>query len=670
MWKMNINYTKIKLFFLNYCILFCFVSKLFADSVPVIVISAGKSPQSLSTVGTNVTVISGETIRNSSESFLGNIIDGKSTSINMFQSGGQGNIMGIQLRGLEKRYSTVYIDGVKMSDPASPDNSFYFQNIMKESIDRVEILKGNQSTLYGPNAIGGTIHIFTKKGEEGQKPVLEVQSGSNNAKSINYSIGGANDKINFYLGLNRFLTSGISARNDDTESDKYRNEGLNGNFGYEFNEDLKLHTSLRYVNTDIKYDAVAKSSSDLNDRSNDIESSYSLKVIHDKGKFNNTLNYNKTYIERKTTETARTKQNYFGFRDSVNWVGIYNFNLDNKIVYGVDTEFDAARYTGDYAPSATGWAKTLKDKAANEHIFSQYFDYQFRPLEKLYTTFGLRSDEHSSTGRKTSGRTTLAYKLDSKTIIRSSFGSGIRFPSLYDLHYADGNTNASGGGSYAGDGYLGLKVEDIKAERANSYDIGYETYFANYDLGLNVSYFNIEQKNPLNGDSRNNWKIQNTKGVNTTEGIELSLGWKPEDKKFDVGLNYTFTNSYDSNTCNSDIVNYRGCNLTSSKLGGSKVRVPINAFTSNISHNTLPNLKNSLQIKFVDEVREFGDSNNSFKDVILEDYTTVDFISNYSLFNTYNLSIQAKNIFDDNYEQAHGYSSLGRSFFFGLKKVY
>ena len=80
--------------------------------------------------------------------------------------------MGIQLRGLEKRYSTVYIDGVKMSDPSSPDNSFYFQNIMKESIDRVEVLKGNQSSLYGPNAIGGTIHIFTKKGKPGLDKIL------------------------------------------------------------------------------------------------------------------------------------------------------------------------------------------------------------------------------------------------------------------------------------------------------------------------------------------------------------------------------------------------------------------------------------------------------------------------------------------------------------------
>ena len=202
--------------------------------------------------------------------------------------------------------------------------------------------------------------------------------------------------------------------------------------------------------------------------------------------------------------------------------------------YTAKAEFDEARYPGDYAPSARGYAKSLMDKRGNEHIFSQYFDYQFRPIENLYATVGLRSDEHSIVGRKTSGRTTLAYKLDQKSKIRSSFGAGVRFPSLYDYHFADGNTPSSGGGNESGDGYAGLTLEDLKSERGISYDIGYDTYIDNIDTGLSLTYFNVKQKNPLNSDARNNWKMQTTVGVNTSEGIELSADWKPENKKIGV----------------------------------------------------------------------------------------------------------------------------------------
>jgi vitamin B12 transporter len=660
----------IKLFFLNYCILFCFVSKLFADSVPVIVISPGKTTQSLGTIGTSVTVIDEKTINDSSENFLGNILNDNASSLNIFQSGGVGNVMGVQLRGLEKRYSTIYIDGIKMSDPSSPDNSFYIQNILKGSIDRVEILKGNQSTLYGPNAIGGTIHIFTKKGKENQKPSVKFDLGSNGTKNLNYSIGGANRKMNYFFGLDHFFTKGVSARNDDTENDEYKSKGINTNYSYNFNDNLKIETSLRYVNANLNYDEVNKSNSDLINKSNDNEGSYSLKFIQKKNQYNNELIYNKTYIERKTNEFANGKQNYFGYRDSLSWVGTYNFNLDNRIVYGSDFEIEAARYNGDYAPSATGWKKTLMDKTADENIFSLYFDYQFRPFQNLFTTFGLRTDDHSSSGRKMSGRTTMAFKVDEKSKISTSYGSGIRFPSLYDLHYADGNTNISGGGTYPNDGYLGLTVEDIKSERANSFDLGYERVFKNFDLDLNINYFFIEQKNPLNSDSRNNWKMQNTMGVNETEGLEFQLSWNPAEKNYAIDLNYTFTDTYDSNTCNSDIVSNRGCNLTSSNLGNAKVRVPRNSFVSNLYFNKFKNFSNLIKIKYVDEVRDFGDINNNFKDVILDDYMTIDFISKLKMYDNYFLSFSAKNMFDANYEQANGYSSLGRSFFFGINRVY
>ena len=644
-------------------IMLLFFNKAFSKDVPVIVISPGKTPQSLSTVGSTVTVIDGETIRNSNENFLGAIIDQESGSTNTFQDGGHGTNMGIQLRGLEKRYSTVYIDGVKMSDPSSPDNSFYFQNIMKESIDRVEVLKGNQSSLYGPNAIGGTIHIFTKKGKPGFRSNTIVKSGSNDTNSIYYSADGGNDKVSYYLGVNRFLTNGISAMNDNDESDSYENKGLHGSLDYKFSENLKIENTLRLVSADVQYDAVNSSSTDVNDASENTEGSYSLKILHDKGKFNNSFSYNKTYIQRNTTETAGTFQNYFGYRDAFNFTGTYNFNLDNRLVYGLDAEFDATRYDGDYAPSATGWSQIFFDKEADEHIFSQFFDYQFRPTEKLFGTLGLRSDEHSATGRKPSGRVTMAYKLNNNSKIRSSWGSGVRFPSMYDLHYADGNTNASGGGTYSEDGYAGVKVEDLSPERANSYDVGYETFFDDLNINLDVAYFYVEQKNPLNSDYRNNWKMGNTYGVNYAKGIELGLNWKPENTKLGIDFNYTYTDSYDSNNC------YAGCTL-SSGMKDAKVRVPRNTFTSNISHETLPGLKNSLLIKYVDETRDFGNTNNSFVYVLLDDYITFGLSSNYRIYENYDLTFNAINLLDAGYEQSHQYSQIGRSFNFGLRRVY
>jgi len=642
-------------------------SNVFADNIPVIVISPGKTAQFYDEVGSSVSVIDSDQIESSSNYFISNIIGDNTTSTNMFQMGGEGTSTGIQLRGLEKRYSTVYIDGVKMSDPSSTDNSFYMENIMKHAIERVEILKGTQSSLYGSNAIGGTINIITKKGKEGNHSNVQVETGSNSTKNVFYSVDGANEKINYYLSLNRFLTDGISAMNHNDESDKYRNEGLTGKINYNLSENFKIENSIRYTNSDVKYDEPNENTTDINNRSDNIEGTYTLKIKHDKNKFKNTLSYNKTYVERAVTSSSHTYTNYFGFRDSLGLLGEYNFNLDNKLVYGVEAEFDEARYPSDYAPSAWSWQKRLMDKRANEHIISQYFDYQFRPLENLYATFGLRRDNHSVVGSKPSGRTTLAYKLDNKNKIRSSFGAGIRFPSLYDYHFANGNTNSSGGGQASGDGYTGLRMENIKAERGISYDIGYDTYIDSMEMGLSLTYFHVEQKNPLTSDSRNNWKMQNSIGVNTSEGIELSTNWKPKDKKIDLNFNYTFTDSYDSNNCD---VSPTTCYLNGSKVKTSKVRVPRHAFSSTINHNVIPNLKNSLSIKFQDETRDFGNINNSFKDVVLEDWITFNASSEYKLFDGYHVYINAINIFDDVYETAYQYSSVGRSFNIGIKQSY
>jgi len=625
-------------------------NKLVAEETKTIVISAGKTLQSLDTVGSTIEVIDSETINNSSHSFIADVISDNATSTNFFRMGGAGTNTAIQLRGLEKRYSTVYLDGVKMMDPSSADGSFYLDNLTKNGIERVEILKGTQSSLYGSNAIGGTINIFTKKGKEGNHQSFEVETGSENTKNVSYSLSGADEKFNYFVGLNKYLTDGISAMNDNSEKDKYKNNNIVGNFGYKLNDNFSLQNSFRIADTFLEYDTVAKSKTDDNDTDN-LEGSNSLKLIHEKGKFKNTLSYNKLAIERYNTSLGK-KQNYFGYRDAFNYVGEYNINIDNKIVYGVESEVDSARYN-----KSTKMANKIHD----EGIVSQYFDYQFRPSEKIYSSFGLRSDDHTTVGQKMSGRATTAYLLDGNSKIRTSFGSGVRMPAMWDYGFAFSSLVDTGS-----------TLEELQSERGQSFDLGYDTFLSNIDLGLGITYFQTEQKNSLFSNARTTWVTRNGTGVNTSEGVEFGAKWKPLDKKFNLNFGYTFTDSYDANTCDQDEKDSNVDNecRNTGKLATAKVRVPRHAAQTRVNYQVNEDLVSSIAGKFSSRTRDFGNSNDKWTDQTLRSYLVVDFVNTYQLFDTYKLHLNINNIFDEGYQQAWEYSTQGRSLNFGIRKVY
>ena len=139
-------FKKLSTYLLSLILAFSF-NQVFAADIPVIVISPSKKAQSVSTVGTSVTVLDESFFNNTNKLFLGDVLKGNSNSVNFFQNGGAGQTSAIQLRGMPKRYSTVYIDGVKMSDPSTPSNDYDFNHILTSQIARVEILKGNQSSV-------------------------------------------------------------------------------------------------------------------------------------------------------------------------------------------------------------------------------------------------------------------------------------------------------------------------------------------------------------------------------------------------------------------------------------------------------------------------------------------------------------------------------------------
>ena len=621
-------------------ILFCLQQTAWALDIPIIVIAPNKSPKSYSSVGSSVSIIDQETIENSNTFFLGETLNNNLPGMNYFRSGGHGTISGIQLRGLPKRYSTVYIDGVKMSDPSSSDNSFYFSNVMNSSIKNVEILRGSQSSMYGSGAIGGTINIYTKDGEDQNLNKFIVSGGSNDVKNLDVSYGDSYNNHSYYLGLNVFNTDGISAMNDEVstnDDDGYKNKSIISKYKYIFNDNFYFKGNIRLSDSFLNYDEVTSGRTDKNNSTDDKELTYSLRLISDFGKHKNTLLYNYTDIERATKTYTNSEKDYYGYRDSLNFIGEYNFNLDKKFLYGFDHEFDKARFQKDWPTDYL---------TSDEAIYSQYADFQFRPSEKVYSTIGLRRDDHTTAGSFNTGRATLTYVLENNSKIRSSFGTGLRFPTLYDYFYGSSVTNK----------------EDLKPEKSKSFDIGYEKYFQNFDANLIVSIFNIEYEDPLEGWQSHGWKVKNADAKIKSKGIEIASDWK-FNKFLDFDISYNYNDTYDGADCDDPNVGSTSC------IDESMVRVPRHSWSILLNYSK-NRLSHNLNFKYSDEVRDYGNANNNFADVILKEYYLANYNVNYNVNRNLDFYFNIENIFNENYEQAYMYSTMDRALNLGIRSKF
>lgn len=623
-----------------------------ASEIPVIVIAPSKKAQSVSTVGSSVTVLDEEFIENSNEFFLGDLLSSHTTSTNFFQSGGYGTASAIQLRGLPKRYSTVYIDGVKMSDPSSVSGDFDFNNILTSHLSRVEILKGNQSSVYGSGAIGGTINITTKKGKEGFQRGINYATGSNSTHDLSMNISGANEKNNFYLGIQRFDTDGISQMRHNEEKDRYRNNTINAHYGYTFSDKFEISNNARVAETYLQYDAV-RCCLDYNhsEESDGVEGSYNINFIFKPiANFTNKFTFANTYIKRIYSDSPGSKNtvkdNYYGERYSLLYSGSYDFNLDNSIVFGFEREDDEMGYN----QNATG---TIYEHSYTD---STYFDFQRRFSNNIYGTFGSRFDDHSVAGNEEAHRATLAYLFDDKyTKLKASYGTGFRFPSLYEMYFV-----------YAANAQ---SLPYVKAEKSESYDFGIEKKFNKIDLILEANYFNLKYSDPIEG-----WKTGTSSGVNYTtqnqpatiksQGLELLSKWN-FNKNLEFNLNYTYTSTYDG--AEQDDPNNSG-----SQYNAQMVRVPRHLLNLNTHFQfvKLPKLNFTVNTKWSDEARDYGNGNEAiaFNDNRLDDYLVSDLFIKYDLMSENKLFFNITNLFDENYETSRDYNQLGRSFNIGFKQ--
>ncbi|NND87721.1 MAG: TonB-dependent receptor, partial [Flavobacteriaceae bacterium] len=220
-----------------------------------VVVTANRYPTDIREVGSSVSIIDAEEIKQSGQPTVLEVLRSV-PGVDVVQSGGRGRTTSVFIRGAESDQTLLMIDGVRANDNTT--GLFDFADIKAENIDRIEVIRGPQSVLYGSEAIGGVIQIFTKNAGKGTTANAFVEAGSRGTHQYRANIGHRDKNISSSNTVSFFGNDGISAaqsKNANPEDDSYRNVTLSSKNTAKFLEDGSINFIARYSNSESELDA-------------------------------------------------------------------------------------------------------------------------------------------------------------------------------------------------------------------------------------------------------------------------------------------------------------------------------------------------------------------------------------------------------------------------------
>ena len=176
---------------------------------PDFVVTPTRTPQAISRAGSAVTVITADEIAKESPKSVADVLR-RSPGLTVTESGGPGSSTTVRIRGAESRHTLVLIDGVRVTDPSQASAEFDFAQLVPTDIERIEVLRGPQSALYGSDAIGGVINIITRKGRGAPRVSVGSEAGSYGSKGLRAAVSGGTGALSYAFSLSGYDTAGFS----------------------------------------------------------------------------------------------------------------------------------------------------------------------------------------------------------------------------------------------------------------------------------------------------------------------------------------------------------------------------------------------------------------------------------------------------------------------------
>lgn len=388
----------------------------------LIIVTATRTAQTEDESLASVTVITRQDIERLQARSLQDLLRGV-PGLSFANNGGAGKNTALFLRGTEPDHVLVLIDGIKLGSATMGTASI--QDLPVAQIERIEIVRGPRSSLYGSEAIGGVIQVFTRRGGGDLKGNFSLDLGSHATRggSLGLSGGGARGWYSVNLALSD--TDGIDAcrggfsascRSDEPDADGYRNESGSLRAGYRFGNGIEV--DLHALRADGENDYDGRSTNESQTRQQALGGSLryapaDLLLL--------TLTGGRTRDESDNFKDGLFRSAFDTERDSLTLQGDIDLGFDRLLTLGFDYQEERVESTTDYEISARD----------NRGYFVQY-QGQFSAHE---LQLSLRQDDHLSFGRHTTGGIAWGYPLDSGLRLRASYATAFKAPTFNELYY-------------------------------------------------------------------------------------------------------------------------------------------------------------------------------------------------------------------------------------------
>ncbi len=607
-----------------------------------VVVTATRVETPIEEIASSITVISSKEIeRKQKTTVLKALRD--IPGLDVVQTGGVGSQTSIFLRGANSEHTLVMIDGVEVNDPISPGRSYDFAHLTVDNIERIEIIRGPQSTLYGSDAIGGVVNIITKKGEGKPKFFLSAEGGSFTTFRETTGISGGNKWVNYSFAHSRFDTEGISAaskKDGNYERDGYENTSLSARLGFTPLDNLDIDFILRYINakTDLdNFGGVGGDDPNYVQKSKQLlfKTQVGLSLFDlwtQKLAFATTDNDRDVKNEKDHQHPFDSERGHYeGQLIKFDWQHNLQLHKTNELTLGFEYEEEEGKSRYNWESQWGPGESLFPEKTANTKGY--YIQDQIKLWERFFGTFGIRIDDHSRFGTEATYRIAPAYLIkETDTKIKGTFGTGFKAPTLYQL-FAPATLW----------GPIGNK--NLKPEKSRGWDFGIEQELLKKRVVLGATYFRNDFKDLIQFDWGQGY-INVAKAK--TEGVELFASAKPIDD-LTLRINYTYTDTEDKTT------------------GEALIRRPKNKIGFDLNYHFLNNGNVNLGVIYVGKRDDMDFSISPSRRVKLDQYTLVNLAASYDISKNFQLFGRVENLLDKEYEEAKGFGTPGLSFFGGIK---